>query len=96
MRFVANVKSVAVAAGEITPSTLQPKPGQSSHSSPPTMASVRALCPRELTKCESTAGCPEVLSRALAGGGADENGQGFSSFVEVFNCMEAGKHRGEF
>jgi len=60
------------------------------------MASVRTLCPRELTQCENTAGCSRVLSRALAGGGADESAQGFSSFAKVFNCMEAGKRRGEF
>lgn len=59
------------------------------------MASLRTKCPRELSKCEDVAGCFEVLSRALAGGGADETAQGFSAFVEVFNCVEAAKQRGE-
>lgn len=83
-------------AGQMAPSTPQPTPVQNSQSGPPTMDSVRALCPHELKHCEDARGCSRVLGRALAGGGADENAQGFSSFVEVFNCMEAGKERGEF
>lgn len=71
------------------------KPGRSTRSSPPTMAALRTKCPRELAKCEDAAGCLEVLSRALAGRGADETAQGFSTFVEVFNCVEAAKQRGQ-
>ena len=55
---------------------------------PPTMAAVQAACPAELSICEATAGCPDVLKGAMRGKGADATAEGFGAFEAVFACMQ--------
>lgn len=55
---------------------------------PPTMAAVQAACPTELSTCEATAGCTDVLKRALSGKGADPAAEGFGAFEALFACMQ--------
>ena len=52
------------------------------------MAAVQAACPAELSICEATAGCPDVLKGAMRGKGADATAEGFGAFEAVFACMQ--------
>ena len=52
------------------------------------MAAVQAACPTELSTCEATAGCTDVLKRALSGKGADPAAEGFGAFEALFACMQ--------
>ena len=54
----------------------------------PTLASVRACCPGELSICMAAAGCSNLLITVFYGGTVQLDAEGFDALKALWECME--------